>query len=101
MKVYLVATVEIHDPTALKPYIEQVPAVVQQYGGRYLVRGGELEVIEGRWPVRRVTVVEFPSMKQARKWWDSPEYAPYKALRAKATTTNAVFVEGIAEEQAE
>lgn len=95
MVAYLVATLEIKDLESFKPYIAKVPAIVEHYGGRFLVRGGELELLEGEWPFRRVTVIEFPSLEQARKWWDSSEYAEYRAIRGSAARTNAVFVQGL------
>ena len=95
MPAYLVATVEIHDMDEFKDYVTGAPPTVEQYGGRYLARGGSLEVIDGDWAVPRLTIVEFATMEQAKKWWDSPEYAKYKDLRHRTCTTNAVFVEGL------
>ncbi len=95
MSVYLLGTVDIHDPEGFKPYLAQVPAIVEKYGGRYLVRGGEFDIIEGEWAVRRVTIVEFETMEQAKRWWNSSEYQPFKELRRKVASTNAMFVEGV------
>ncbi|MBF6568501.1 MAG: DUF1330 domain-containing protein [Candidatus Binataceae bacterium] len=97
MSVYLVAVVDVHDPQEFRSYVTDVPPIVAKFGGRYLVRGGELEVVEGQWPVPRVTVVEFPTMEQAKGWWNSEEYRPYRELRGRTARTNAVMVQGLAE----
>jgi uncharacterized protein (DUF1330 family) len=94
MAVYLVATVDVHDAETFRPYVTDVPAIVEKYGGRYLARGGELEIVDGEWPVRRVTVIEFPTVAEAKRWWSSPEYERYKAIRQRAARTNAVIVNG-------
>lgn len=97
MSAYLVATLEVHDPSGFKSYVIDVPAIVAKFGGRFLVRGGEPELAEGDWTMPRVTVVEFPTMEKAKEWWNSAEYAPYKQLRQRAARTNAVFVPGLAD----
>jgi uncharacterized protein (DUF1330 family) len=89
--------VDVHDLQEFRRYVTDVPAIVAKFGGRYLVRGGELEVVEGEWPVPRVTVVEFPSMERAKRWWNSEEYRPYRELRGRTARTNAVMVQGLAE----
>jgi uncharacterized protein (DUF1330 family) len=97
MAVYLVAVVDVHDPQQFRRYVTEVPSIVAKFGGRYLVRGGDLEVVEGEWPVPRVTVVEFPSMEKAKQWWNSEEYRPYRELRGRTARTNAVMVRGLEE----
>jgi uncharacterized protein (DUF1330 family) len=93
---YVIGEVEIHDMDAYRPYAEGVPATIAKYGGRYLVRGGAVETMEGGWSPTRVVVLEFPSMEQARRWYQSPEYAPLLALRLRAASARIVFVEGLA-----
>ena len=95
MAAYLIAEVEITDPKAYEEYRKIVPATIAQYGGRYLVRGGAVESKEGGWNPERVVVLEFPTMEQARKWYNSPEYAPGLAIRTKAGRSKMIFVEGI------
>ncbi len=65
------------------------------YGGKYIVRGGAVEPKEGGWAPKRVVVLEFPAMAQARKWYDSPEYKPLLAMRLKAANSQLIFVEGV------
>lgn len=94
MAAYLIADIAIHDPAAFEDYRKAVPATIAAYGGRYLVRGGASEVAEGSWQPKRVIVLEFPSMQRARQWYNSAEYQAILPLRLKASTGNAVFVEG-------
>ncbi len=93
---YVVAEVEVTDPATYEEYRKRVPAIVAQYGGRYLVRGGAVERKEGAWEPKRLVVLEFPSLEQARKWYHSPEYAPVLALRLKAARSKVLLVEGAA-----
>ena len=95
MAAYLIAEIEVLDPRLYEEYRKHVPPLVAQYGGRYLVRGGTLEVKEGDWAPKRLVLLEFPSMEQARRFYDSPEYAPLLALRKKATRSKLIFMEGI------
>lgn len=94
MPAYVVGEVEITDPAAYEEYRKQVPATIAKYGGRYLVRGGAVEPKEGGWQPKRLVVLEFPSLEQARKWYHSPEYAPVLAIRHKAARSKLVLVEG-------
>ena len=94
MKGYVIAEIEITDPATFQEYGRQVPATIAKFGGRYLVRGGSIEAVEGGWNPRRLVVLEFPSMDQARKWYHSEEYKPLIALRQKGSRGKLVFVEG-------
>ena len=95
MKGYVLGEIEITDQATFAQYGKQVPATITQYGGRYLVRGGNSETKEGDWAPRRVVVLEFPSMERARRWYDSPEYKPLLAIRSKAARSQMIFVEGV------
>ena len=94
MAAYLIANVDVKDVATFEDYRTQVPATIAKHGGRYLVRGGRVERLEGTWNPTRLVVLEFPSMEQARRWYDSEDYRGPKALRMKCTLTDAVFVEG-------
>jgi len=85
---------EVRDPDALAEYRRRNTDAVARHGGRFVVRGGELEVLEGEWPTTRMVVIEFPDLAAARGWYESDEYAPLKALRRQASDTNLVIVEG-------
>ena len=95
MSAYLIADVEVTDSVAYEDYRKQVPGIIAQYGGRYLVRGGALEVMEGERPPRRCVVLEFPSMAQLKAFYHSPEYAPLLAARGRAAQSNLFLVEGV------
>ena len=94
MPAYILADVTITDPEAFKEYSRQVPATIAAYGGKYQIRGGAVEVMEGTWNPKRLVVIEFESASQAKQWLDSPEYQPLKQMRQKASSTNMILIEG-------
>jgi uncharacterized protein (DUF1330 family) len=94
MSAYLIAEIDVVDPVAYEDYRKQVPAVITKYGGKFLVRGGKVEPREGGWTPKRIVVLEFPSLAQAQKFYDSPEYAPLIKLRQKASKGKLILVEG-------
>jgi len=93
---YLIANIKVTDPEGFERYRAGVPAVIAQYGGRYLVRGGAMERVESAAGFNRVVVLEFPSLEAARTFYTSPEYAPLLKLRLASTESEAVLVEGYA-----
>jgi uncharacterized protein (DUF1330 family) len=95
MTAYMIAQVEVTDTATFEEYRKQVPATIAAYDGKYLVRGGALETVEGSWKAKRLVVLEFPTMARAKQWYDSKEYAPLKAMRMKAARTDVTFVEGL------
>ena len=95
MAAYLIGDVEVLDATGYEVYRQKVPATVAAYGGRYLVRGGAIERLEGAWAPSRCVVLEFPSMTQLKTWWNSPEYVPLRALRERSTRSNIIVTEGV------
>lgn len=95
MSAYLIYDVDIHDPALYGDFMEQVKQLVEAFGGRYLVRGGRHEVLEGKWEPTRLVLFEFPDMDTARKLFISDEYAPLKALRQRCSTGHVVIVEGL------
>jgi uncharacterized protein (DUF1330 family) len=95
MAVYAVVNVQITDPARYTEYREQAPATIARYGGKYLARGGKVEVLEGDWNPQRLVILEFESMERFHEWYNSPEYAPLKQLRREAAVTAFVIVEGL------
>jgi len=95
MKGYIIADVEIRDPGEYEAYKAAVPATLEVYGGRFIVRGGETEVLEGDWQPKRIVVLEFDSPEQARAWYESEEYGDPKALRQRASTASLILVSGV------
>jgi uncharacterized protein (DUF1330 family) len=96
MTAYVIGEIEVTDPAAYEEYRKQVAAVNAKYSGKFLVRGGKAEVLEGGGAVKRMVVVEFPSYEQALKWYRSAEYGPLIKLRQKASRGRLVLVEGAA-----
>lgn len=94
MRAYVLGEIEITNPDGYKAYTQQVPATIEKYKGRFIVRGGAAEVLEGDWPNRRHVVIEFPSMEQARAWWNSTEYAGPKAMRKANSKGRLLLIEG-------
>ena len=95
MAAYLIADIEVFDSAGFAEYQQKVPATIAAYGGRYLVRGGATEVLEGTWSPRRCVVLEFPNLAQLKTWYASPEYRPLIAIRERTTKSNLVITEGI------
>jgi uncharacterized protein (DUF1330 family) len=96
MAAYVINDMVVTDPALLGEYKKLSPATVAQYGGRFLVRGGDVHVLEGEWSPKRLVIIEFPSVEQARAWADSPEYAPAKRLRQQASVSRLIVVDGAA-----
>jgi len=94
MTAYVIGEIEVTDPATYEEYRRQVMAVVTKYGGKFLVRGGRVETLEGGWAPRRFVALEFPSMEQAQRWYRSPEYAPLIELRKRASRGKLIIVEG-------
>lgn len=86
---------EVQDPEKLEKYKTLAAPVVEQYGGRYIVLGGKMDVMEGDWHPVFPVIIEYPSLEQAHCWYDSDEYRELKALRLSAVKSNAVFIEGL------
>jgi uncharacterized protein (DUF1330 family) len=95
MAAYVIVDIEVTDPAGFDEYRQRVPATLAAHEGRFLVRGGAYEVVEGSWRPRRLVVLEFPSLAQARRWYDSEEYREPKAMRLRTSKANIVFVEGV------
>ena len=95
MPAYVIADLDVTDPAGFEEYRKVVPATIEKYGGRYLVRGGAMETLEGDWPWKRVVVLEFPSLEQAKRWYNSEDYRDPKALRFKTARSKLILVEGV------
>ena len=95
MPAYIIASVDVENPEAYNQYSLQVPATLEKFGGRFIVRGGQVHPMEGTWSPKRFVLVEFPSVEQAKAWWASPEYAEAKALRQATAESQLIIVEGI------
>ena len=95
MTTYIILDIEVTDPAGYDDYKKLAPPSIPLYGGKYIARGGKSETLEGDWQPKRIVLLEFPSVEQARAWLESPEYAPARALRHKYATSKAIIVEGL------
>lgn len=95
MPAYIVASVEITNPDGYQEYSAQVPATLEPYGGRFVVRGGTIEMLEGdRWFTPRLVVLEFPSLDKARGWYHSDAYQRIVPIRQANSTGRLVLIDG-------
>jgi uncharacterized protein (DUF1330 family) len=94
MAAYVMGEIEVTDPATYEDYRKQVLATIQKHGGKFLVRGGKVEALEGGWSPKRLVLLEFPTMEQALKWYRSADYAPLIKVRQKASRGKLVAVEG-------
>jgi len=94
VKGYVIAEVEVQNKEAFEEYRKLVPATLEPYGGRFVIRGGKVETMEGDWTPKRIVVLEFPDFERAREWWASEAYAEPKRMRQRAAKTNLILVEG-------
>ena len=97
MPAYVIVETDVHDPERYEQYKAASPAAVHAGGGRFVVRGGELMVLEGGWDPSRLVVLEFPDLGAAKRWYESPEYQEAKRLRHGAANLRMVAVEGLEE----
>jgi uncharacterized protein (DUF1330 family) len=95
MSAYLFASLQITDPVIFEEYRRRVPAVIAAFGGRYLVRGGKVEALEGDVPGNRLVMVEFPDMSRLKAFYNSAEYQPLLEMRNRAAISTLLGVEGV------
>lgn len=94
MKAYIIVDVKINDPQRYEDYKKLTPGSLKPFDGKFIVRGGKTETLEGEWQPGRIVMLEFPSMEKAKAWWASDEYAPAKALRQSTADTRMIVVKG-------
>ena len=94
MPTYLLANVRVNDAERYKDYVANVPALIAKHGGKYRVRGGDFEVLEGRWSPDRLVVLEFPDREAALAFYNDPDYEPFRSLRQSVTDSSVVLVDG-------
>ena len=97
MSAYVIVQVTVTDETKYAQYKKMTPATLAQYGGKFIVRGGRQEDLEGRWDVAHLIMLEFASTEAARLWYDSPEYQAAKAVREGGAEMVFTLVEGVDE----
>ena len=95
MTAYMIVDVDVNDPEIYEKYKTEVPALIAKHGGKYLVRGGEFEVLEGSWEPTRLIVFSFPSRQEIHEFINDPAYAELKALRQRIAVSSVVAVDGV------
>jgi uncharacterized protein (DUF1330 family) len=95
MSAYIIVEIEIVDPVGYEEYKKLAGATVAKYGGKYIVRGGAVETLEGEWNPKRIVVLEFESMQRAKEWLDCEEYREPRKMRHRTAKTNMILVEGV------
>lgn len=95
MPAYVIVDVNVTDPTKYEEYKKLAAPTVGAYGGKYIVRGGKAQRLEGSWMPGRLVILEFPSMERAKEWHESSEYGPARKIRDAAAITNMIVVEGL------
>jgi len=96
---YIIAHVNVEDPDAYREYMRHTPRVIQKFGGRFIARGGEMVTLEGPTEVLRVVLIEFPSMEQAKAFYNSADYAQTKRLREGGGSAKFVAIDGYSAEK--
>ena len=95
MSAYVIVEIEILDPAGYEEYKKLASATVENYGGKYVVRGGRTEVLEGDWSPKRIVVLKFESVRRAKEWLNCEEYREPRNLRHRTSRTNMILVEGV------
>ena len=95
MPALIIVDIEVTDPVLYEDYKRLASAAIAAHNGRYLVRGGATEVLDGEWTPRRLVVLEFDSVEKAKAWRNSPEYAEAKKIRERCARANMIVAEGV------
>ncbi len=95
MPAYVIAEINITDPVTYEDYKKLTPGTLDAYGGKFIARGGQTEMLEGTNPPARIVILEFKDLESAKRWYHSPEYAQAKAVRQKASVGRLIAVEGL------
>jgi uncharacterized protein (DUF1330 family) len=95
MSAYVIVEIDVVDPVGYEEYKKLASASVLKYGGKYIVRGGATEVLEGDWKPKRIVVLEFESMQRAKDWLNCEEYREPRKMRHRTSKTNMLLVEGV------
>jgi uncharacterized protein (DUF1330 family) len=92
---YVIADVDVTDPETYKEYTAQTPGSIAAHGGKFIVRGGRFDVLEGNWEPGRVVLIEFPSMEAALGWYRSENYQELAKIRRSASSARILVVDGV------
>jgi uncharacterized protein (DUF1330 family) len=95
MAAYIIVDVRVTDPAKFEEYKKLVPATLAVFGGKFLARGGRVEMLEGDWNPERIVILEFPTLERAKEWWASEEYREAKEMRQLSAKTRMIVVESV------
>lgn len=95
MSVYSISSIEVKDWDAYEDYMKKVPSIIEKYGGKYIVRGGEIYSDNTSWEPKRIVILEFPTLENLNNFRDSEDYKPVAAIRLRASTSESFVVEGV------
>jgi uncharacterized protein (DUF1330 family) len=95
MAAYLISDITVRDRAAFEIYRTRAADAIHTYGGRYLARLGEVQLLEGSWNPNMIVIVEFPNLEKARAWYRSPEYAFALEMHDKALSRDLILVDGV------
>ena len=93
-KGYVLLQANVNDPEVFKKYPELSEKIISKFGGKYLFRGGEFEVLEGSWDFKRNVLLEFENISKAQEWYNSSEYQEALKIRLNSATSNLIIIEG-------
>ena len=91
---YVIAQINLKNKEGYKEYVDKVPDIIKNFGGKYLVKAGEFKSIEGKWDFTRNVVIKFPSYEKALEWYNSDEYNQIKNLRLENAESNIIIIKG-------
>jgi uncharacterized protein (DUF1330 family) len=94
MAAFVIVEVSIHDHIEYEEYKKLTPATVAAYDGKFVVRGGQTETLEGDWQPERIVILEFPTVERAKEWWNSELYSNAKVIRQRTAATKMIVVQG-------
>ena len=95
MSAYVIVEIAIHNPELYEDYKRMSTASLQEFGGEFVVRGGETITLEGDWNPERIVVLKFSNVEQAKSWWNSSIYSEARSIRQQAAFTKMLIVEGV------
>lgn len=95
MTAFIIAIIDVTDPEGFAAYRELVAPTIEAAGGRYRIRGGAVQVLEGAFQPKRMVMLEFASREAALNWYESDAYAPIRALRLRTARTDVILVDGL------
>ena len=95
MAAYIVGNIEVTNWDRYREYTKVTPGVIEKYGGKFLVRGGDMETLEGPEASQRIVLLEFPTFEKAKAFYDSPEYREARKLREGAANAQLIAIKGV------